>query len=94
MASCVIVMAGSNRVGREKARITSEEPGSPGTDYDGMGTKMRPCVGENTDYRVGMTRGGRERNMCRIGISYVSPQGEGLLMGPTMAEGGRGGGGQ
>ena len=26
--------------------------------------------------------------MCRIGMPYVSPQGEGLLMGPTMAEGG------
>ena len=41
--------------------------------YDGMRTKMRPCVGENTDYRVGMTRGGREHDLCRIGISYVSP---------------------
>jgi len=30
--------------------------------YDGMRTKMRPCVGENVDYRVGVTRGGRERD--------------------------------
>ena len=54
---------------------------------------MRPCVGENTGYRAGMTRGGREHDPRRIGISYVSPQGKGILMEPTMAEGGRGGGG-
>ena len=35
------------------------------------------------------TRGGREQDLCKIGISYVSPEGEGSLMGPTMA-GGRG----